>query len=241
MLIQTASTLCLIAALTAAERADHAAPAARPPRAQAQTYQAATARRHFVSLSYEWQFIQPYSFRQHPLEDLFGQPVDPVQFENFHYITRDQQTQITVNEYGKRANALGLTLYPFGSSSGATLAINGNISNVPDIRVSFRGPAPLPEYNLTNGRAFDIGAGVDMSDRAPGWGLGAHAFVIGGIGHLHTDQLDGRRYFAEGGGGVTSGPIGVDVSFKYVVNSFSTPVSHSVHMIPISVRGTLTF
>ena len=54
-----------------------------------------------------------------------------------------------------------------------------------------------------------------MSDRAPGWGLGAHAFIIGGLGHLHTDQLDGRRYFVEGGGGVTSGPIGVDISFKY--------------------------
>jgi hypothetical protein len=225
MLIQTASALCLIAALTAAEGAEHGASPRISPPAQARPYQAAKARRHFVSLTYEWQYIQPFGFRKHPLE----------------YRTRDQLTEITVNEFGKRANAIGLTLYPFGSSVGPTLAINGNISSVPDILVSFRGPAPLPAYNLTNGRAFDVGAGIDMSDRAPGWGLGAHAFILGGIGHLHTDQLDGRRYFAEGGGGVTSGPIGFDISFKYVVNSFATPVSHSVHMIPISVRGTLTF
>ena len=241
MLIQTASALCLIAALTAAEGAEHGASPRISPPAQARPYQAAKARRHFVSLTYEWQYIQPFGFRKHPLEDLFQQPVDEVHLENFQYRTRDQLTEITVNEFGKRANAIGLTLYPFGSSVGPTLAINGNISSVPDILVSFRGPAPLPAYNLTNGRAFDVGAGIDMSDRAPGWGLGAHAFILAGIGHLHTDQLDGRRYFAEGGGGVTSGPIGFDISFKYVVNSFATPVSHSVHMIPISVRGTLTF
>ena len=46
-----------------------------------------------------------------------------------------------------------------------------------------------------------------MSDRSPGWGLGAHAFVIGGIGRSQTDQLDGSRYFGEGGGGVTLGPV----------------------------------
>jgi len=37
------------------------------------------------------------------------------------------------------------------------------------------------------------------------------------------------------------GPFGVDLSVKYVVNSFNEPTSHNVHMIPISVRGTLTF
>jgi len=229
MLIQTAAALCLVASLAA-------------PQAGAQgSYQPAKPRRHFITLSYERQYIQPFSFRSHPLEDLLGQTVDEVHLENFQYQTRDKQTQITVNEFGKRADAIALTLYPFGSSVGPTLAIQGSISGVPDIRVSFVGPAPAPVYALTNGRAFDVGAGLDMSDRSPGWGLGSHAFVIGGIGHVHTDQLDGRRYFAEGGGGVTSGPFGVDISFKYVVNQFSLPVPHSVHMIPISVRGTLSF
>ena len=80
-----------------------------------------------------------------------------------------------------------------------------------------------------------------MSDRSPGWGLGAHAFVIGGIGQITTDQLDGTRYFGEGGGGVTSGPFGVDISVKFTVNRFTTPVPHRIYMIPVSVRGTLTF
>jgi hypothetical protein len=238
MLIQTASTLWLAAALMAPAATDRLERGDRP---QPRAYQAANPHRHFVSLSYERQYIQPYSFAKHPLAELLGQPVDEVHLEAFQYRTRDQLTQVTVQEYGKRADAIGLTIYPFGSSTGPTLAINGSISAVPDIRVAFAGPAPAPTYELTNGRAFDLGAGVDMSDRAPGWGLGAHAFLIGGIGHVHTDQLDGRRYFAEGGGGVSSGPFGVDISFKYTINRFSLPVTHSMHMIPISVRGTLTF
>jgi hypothetical protein len=224
------SALWLVAAL--------AAPAA------AQTpssYGQANARRHFISLTFERQFVQPYAFAKHPLEELLGQPVDEVHLESFQYRTRDQQTRVSVLEYGKRGTAIGATVYPFGSSSGATLAIRGSIETLPDIRVAFDGPAPAPAYVLTNGRATDIGAGIDMSDRAPGWGIGAHAFVLGGIGRAHTDQIDGRRYFLEGGGGVTTGPLGFDVAFKYAVNQFTVPVNHSVHMIPISVRGTLSF
>jgi hypothetical protein len=214
---------------------------ATPDVAQVPAYRAAKARRHFISVSFERQFVQPYGFAKHPLAELLGQPVDEVPLETFQYRTRDQLTTVNVLEYGKRATAIGATVYPFGSSVGATLAIRGSIDSVPPIRVAFNGPAPSPTYELTNGRAIDLGVGIDMSDRAPGWGLGAHAFVIGGIGKLHTDQLDGRRYFIEGGGGVMSGPFGVDVAFKYTINRFTTPVTHSVHMIPISVRGTVTF
>jgi hypothetical protein len=228
MLIQTASALWLAAALSA-------------PPPQAQTYQEPKARRHFISVSYERQFVQPYGFAKHPLEKLLGQQVNEVHLESFQYRTQDNQILVNVLEFGKRASAIGATVYPFGSSVGATLAIRGSIESLPDIRVSFTGPAPSPTYVLTNGRAMDVGVGIDMSDRAPGWGLGAHAFVLGGIGRARTDQLDGRRYFVEGGGGVTSGPIGVDIAFKYSINRFTLPVEHSVHMIPISVRGTLTF
>ena len=230
MLIQTASALWLVAAL--------AAPEGSP---QAPSYKAPKARRHFISLSYERQYVQPFGFAKHPLEELLGQQVNEVHLESFQYRTQDGQTLVNVLEYGKRATGVGATVYPFGSSTGATLAIRGSIQSLPDIRVSFTGPAPFPAYLLTNGRAADIGAGIDMSDRAPGWGLGAHAFVLGGIGRAHTDQLDGRRYFIEGGGGVTSGPLGVDIAFKYSINRFTTPIEHSVHMIPISLRGTLTF
>ena len=229
MLIQTASAFWLLAALSVAD-------ATQPP-----AYRQPKARRHFISVSYEQQYIQPHGFGKHPLAELLGQPVDEVHLETFQYRSRDQRTRVNVLEYGKRATAVGATVYPFGSSVGATLAIRGSIETLPAIRVAFDGPSPVPEYVLTNGRAMDIGAGIDVGDRAPGWGLGAHAFIIGGIGRAHTDQLDGRRLFVEGGGGMTSGPLGVDIAFKYSMNRFTTPVAHSVHMIPISVRGTLTF
>jgi hypothetical protein len=207
----------------------------------AQTYRAAKARRHFISVSYDKQFVQPYGFGKHPLQDLLGQPVDEVRLESFQYRTRDQQTLVNVVEYGKRATAIGATVYPFGSSVGATLAIRGSIESIPTIRVAFTGPAPSPTYELTNGRAQDIGIGIDMSDRSPGWGIGAHAFIMGGIGRIQTDQMKGSRFFGEGGGGVTSGPFGVDVSVKFTVNRFPTPVAHRIYMVPVSVRGTLTF
>ena len=226
MLIQTVSAAWLVAAL--------AAPAAQP-------YRAAKARRHFISVTLDKQFVQPYGFGKHPLSDLLGQPVDEVHLETFQYRSRDQKTLVNVLEYGKRATGIGVTVYPFGSSVGATLAVRGSIETVPPIHVAFTGPAPSPAYDLTNGRATDLGVGLDMSDRAPGWGLGAHAFIMGGIGRIETDQRSGSRYFGEGGGGVTSGPFGVDISVKFSVNRFTGPVPHRVYMIPVSVRGTLTF
>jgi len=87
----------------------------------------------------------------------------------------------------------------------------------------------------------EIGVGLEVSDRSPGWGLGSHAFLLGGVGRARTDQQDGSRYFAEGGGGVTTGPLGVDISVKVATNRFSIPASHSFLTIPVSVRGTLSF
>jgi len=219
--------MCLVAALAAPD--------------EPQAYTPPKARRHFVSVTYDTQFIHPYGFANHPLSELLGQPVDEVHLESFQYRTRDGQTVVNVVEYGKRANAIGATVYPFGSSVGATLAVRGSLETIPTIRVAFTGPAPSPTYELTNGRATDFGIGIDMSDRSPGWGIGGHAFIIGGIGKIRTDQMNGNRYFGEGGGGVTSGPFGIDISVKFTVNRFSTPVPHSVYMVPVSVRGTLTF
>jgi hypothetical protein len=237
MLIQTVSAMGLVAALAAPQ----SPPALNRVEAPAQTYQAPRARRHFISLSVERQFVQPYSFGTHPLSDLLGQPVDEVHLATFQYRTRDQATLVNVLEYGKRAAAVGATVYPFGSSDGATLAVRGSIESIPPIRVAFSGPAPAPVYELTNGRATDIAIGIDMSDRAPGWGVGAHAFLLGGVGKVQADERDGNRYFAEGGGGVTTGPFGVDISVKFAVNRFTTPVPHRIYMIPVSVRATLTF
>lgn len=228
MLIQTLAALWVAGAL--------AAPAPPP-----QSYPTKKARRHFVSITVDRQFVQPYAFGRHPLEDLLGRPVSEVHLQPFQYQTKDGQTTVRVLEYGKRASSVGITVYPFGSNDGATLAVRASIDSLPDVVVAFDGPAPAPGYEMTGGRATDIGAGLEMSDRSPGWGIGAHAFIIGGVGRVHTDQQDGSRYFGEGGGGIMFGPFGVDLSVKYTVNRFQVPVEHTIHMIPICVRGTLTF
>lgn len=229
MLIQSAAALCVAASLAA------------PARPQARPYQAAKARRHFVTLYAERQFVQGTGFEKHPLEELLGREVNEVHLQSFQYRTKDNQTLITVDDFGRRATAVGATVYPFGSSEGPTLAIKGSLESIPNVRVSFSGPAPSPTYVLTGGRALDVGAGIDMSDRSPGWGLGTHAFVIGGVGRAMTDQMNGKRYFIEGGGGVMFGALGFDIAFKYVVNSFTVPVDHSVRGIPVSLRLTLGF
>jgi len=228
MLIQSASALCVVAALAS-------------PAAQARPYQAQKARRHFVTIYAERQFVQGTAFSKHPLEELLGQEVNEVHLQSYQYRTKDNQTLVTVDEFGRRATAVGAVVYPFGSSEGPTLAIKGSLESIPNVRVSFTGPAPSPTYALTGGRGLDVGVGIDMSDRSPGWGLGSHAYVIGGLGRAITDQMNGKRYFIEGGGGVIFGALGFDVSFKYVSNSFTAPVHHSIRTIPIGVRLTLGF
>lgn len=227
MLFQTASIACLAAALSAP--------------AQSSSYDPPKARRHFVSVSYDWQYIQPLGFGSHPIGDLLGAPVREVHLQTFNYQTEDGLTKVSVLNFANRGEGVGVTLYPFGSSRGPTLAIRGSIEQLPSIHLTFDGPAPISSYLLTGGRAYDIGVGVDMSDRAPGWGLGSHAFVLGGIGRARADQADGRRYFAEGGGGLSVGPIGVDLSVKVATNRWTVPVPHRFLTIPVSVRGTLTF
>ncbi len=233
MRFQSAALSLLVAA------AAIVAPAA--PAAAQDSYHARHARRHFVSFSYDWLYVQPYSFNTHPLGDLLGQPVSEVHLQSYQYQTRDGLTRVTVNDFEHRAHGFGATLYPFGSSEGPTLAIRGSVEQMPTIRAAFDGSAPVSVYELTNGRAEDIAVGVDVADRSPGWGLGSHAFVLGGLGRAHTDQMNGTRYFAEGGGGLGAGPIGVDIAFKFVVNRFDAPVAHRIFNLPISVRGTLTF
>ncbi|HEX6972775.1 MAG TPA: hypothetical protein VF147_00155, partial [Vicinamibacterales bacterium] len=115
------------------------------------------------------------------------------------------------------------------------------IENVPDIRIAFDGPGAPPPYALVGARAFDVAAHIYMADHAPGWGLGSHAFVGGGIGRIRSDLSDGNRYFAEGGGGVNAGPIGVELSVKVAWNHLDEPVEHRFLTIPVTLRGTVSF
>jgi hypothetical protein len=209
--------------------------------ASAQTYQAPQPRRQFVTISLDWLYTHPLHFAEHPLEDLLGAEVASAQQQDYDYETRDGQTRITVQEFKRRSQGAGLTVYPLGMRTGATLGIRGNVEGLPDIRMTFDGAAPFTGYTFTNGRAYDIGAGIYVSDRSAGWGLGSRAFVAGGIGRISSDQGDGRRYFAEGGGGITSGPLGIELTVKFAWNTLRDPVDHQFMTVPVTIRGCVSF
>lgn len=198
-------------------------------------------RRQFVTLSYDWLYTHPLHFANHPLADLVGAEVTEVHFEDFDYRTSDGNTLIDVLEFKRRGHGAGITLYPFGIGAGTALALRGSVEQLPVIRIAFDGPAALSRYELTNGHAYDAAAGIYVSDRSPGWGLGSYAFVAGGVGRITTDIGGGSRYFAEGGGGLTSGHVGVELSIKFAMNRLSEPVAHRFLTVPIALRGTVSF
>lgn len=210
--------------------------------ADAQAYDPPKPRRHWVTVYYSWLYNRPLHFGDHPLSDFAGQRVHEAQRgDPYDYVSQDSSTTFDLIELTRGAQGAGITVYPIGLKTGPTLGIRGSIEGLPDIRVNISGPGPLDEYTLTNARAYDLGAGVFVADLSPGWGLGSFAFVVGGFGRVKSDQADGRRYFAEGGGGVMSGPIGVELSIKFGWNRFDDPVEHQFFAVPINVRATLTF
>ena len=214
---------------------------AAAPAATAQGYQGQRARRHFVSVSADWLHSQPLHFAEHPLADLVGREVASTQGEVYEYRSRDEATLIDVVEFSRRQRGFGVSLFPLGVSSGATLMLRGSYETLPRIRIAFQGPAAVGTYALADGRSLDAAAGVIVADRSPGWGLGSHAFVAGGAGRITSSLGDGRRYFAEGGGGLSVGPIGVELAVKFAWNMLQEPVEHRFLTVPVTVRGTLTF
>lgn len=209
--------------------------------ASAQVYKPKKARRQFISVSTEWLNTQPLHFLEHPLQDLVGRDVATAQFENYEYRTRDEQILIDVLEFTRRGRGAGVTVYPFGLSVGPALALQASVEDLPVIRVGFSGAGAPPDYALTGARAYDLGAALYVADHSPGWGLGSHAFVGGGMGRIKSDLSDGNRVFAEAGGGLSSGPIGVELAIKFGWNHLTEPVDHRFFTVPITLRGTLTF
>jgi hypothetical protein len=212
-----------------------------PAIAAGQTYSEPRPRRQFVSVSYDWMHTEPLHFAEHPLEDLLGREVASAQMQDYDYETRDGLTHVLVNEFRSKGNGVGVTVYPFGLSTGATLGVRGSIAQLPEINITFEGPAPVSNYLLTRAKAYDVGAGLVVADRSAGWGLGSQAFVIGGLGRIRSDLGEGSRYFAEGGGGLTSGPIGVQISVKFAWNRLDDPVEHRFLTVPITLRATVSF
>jgi hypothetical protein len=209
--------------------------------ASAQGYRPKKPRRQFITISTDWLNTQPLHFLEHPLQDLVGRDVAEAQFQDYDYHTRDEQILIDVLEFRRKGRGAGVTLYPFGLSVGPALALRASVEDLPVIRIAFAGAGAPPNYSLSGARAYDFGAALYVADHSPGWGLGSHAFVGGGMGRIRSDGGDGDRIFAEGGGGLTSGPFGVDLSVKFGWNRLSAPVEHRFFTVPITLRGTLTF
>ena len=208
----------------------------------AQTYTVQKPRRQFVTLSVDWMSAEPLHFASHPLEDLVGREVAAAQNEEYEYRTRDEQIQIDVLEFKKRNRGFSAAVYPFGLSIGTALGIRASIETVPTIRINFAGAGAPDAYALTGAKAYDIGAGIYVADRSRGAGLGAQAFVVGGIGRIKADgDREGSRLFAEGGGGLMVGPFGVQLAAKFAWNRLSDPVEHRFLTIPITLRGTISF
>jgi hypothetical protein len=207
----------------------------------AQRYEPDRPSKHFLTVSYDYIYTEPLHFADHPLEDLLGREVASAQREAYEYRSRDQATLIDVIEFSRRQRGVSASLFPLGMSSGATLMLRGSIVPLPRIPIAYVGPAPFAQYAMVDGMAYDGAIGIMMADRAPGWGLGSHAFVAGGIGRLTSDLGDGSRFFAEGGGGLDVGPLGVELGVKFAWNTLSEPVEHRFFTIPITLRGTLTF
>jgi len=209
--------------------------------ASAQMYAAKKPRRQFITVGTEWLTTQPLHFLEHPLQDLVGRDVAAAQFQDYDYRTRDEQILIDVLEFTRKGRGRSVTVYPFGLSVGPALALRASVEDLPVIRIAFSGTGAPPNYALSGAHAYDVGAALYVADHSPGWGLGSHAFVGGGMGRIRSDLSDGNRIFAEGGGGLTSGPIGVDLSVKFGWNRLTAPVEHRFFTVPITLRGTLTF
>ena len=198
-------------------------------------------RRQFISVSYESFITQPLHFERFPLEDLVGGPVASTQFKAYDYETRDGSVLIDVVNFTRRGHGAGITVYPFGVSVGPTLALRAGVQDLPNISIAFAGTRAPQNYELAGARAYDVGAAIVVADHSRGWGLGSQAFVGGGRGRIRADIRTGDRYFAEGGGGLNSGPFGVELSIKFAWNHLSDPVDHHFITVPVTLRGTLTF
>ena len=209
--------------------------------ASAQPYADAKPRRQFVTISVDWLNTKPLHFLEHPLQDLVGTDVAAAQFQPYDYQSRDGQVRIDVLEFTRRGRGAGITLYPFGISVGTTLGVRGSIESLPTIRVDFDGSSTIDNYTFMDGRAYDVGVGLFVADRSAGWGLGSRAFVVAGGGRIRSSLGDGTRLFAEGGGGISSGPFGVELSVKFALNKLEEPVAHRFFTIPVTLRGTLSF
>jgi hypothetical protein len=200
-------------------------------------------RKHWFAISSDWSNMMPLHLKEAPFEQLTGRELGTSQRKDWDYESRGDGglTQVDVLEYQRRSRGFGVSVYPFGSSVGPALMVKGSLQNLPSFRARFEGPSNVSSYELVDAKAYDVGVGIMVADRAPGWGLGSHAFVIGGVGRLDSAHGSGSRVFGEGGGGLSVGPIGVELAMKFAYNKLKSPIDHGFYTVPVTLRATFGF
>lgn len=201
------------------------------------------SRKQYFAVSTDWLNLMPLHLKEMPFEQLTGRELGTSQRKDWDYESRGDGglTQVDVLEYQRRARGFGVAVYPFGSSVGPSLMLKGAVENLPSFRARFDGPSNVSSYELVDARAYDAGIGVIVADRSPGWGLGSHAYIVGGAGRLDSAHGRGSRIFGEGGGGLSIGPIGVELSVKFAKNTLANPIEHNFYTVPVSLRATIGF
>src|SRR5687768_9668792 len=201
------------------------------------------SRTQWFAVSTDWLNMMPLHLKESPFEQLTGRELGTSQRKDWDYESRGDGglTQVDVLEYQRRSRGFGLAVYPFGSSAGPSLMLKGAMENLPAFRARFDGPSNVSSYELIDAKAWDIGAGVIVADRSPGWGLGSHAYVIGGVGRLDSKHGKGSRVFGEGGGGLSIGPVGVEIAMKFAYNKLANPIDHGFYSVPVTFRATFGF
>ena len=163
--------------------------------ASAQTYSVQKPRRQFITVSYDWLYTQPLHFGEHPLEDLVGQDVAAAQFEDFDYRTRDGAILIDVLEFKRRGHGAGVTRVSVRPERGRRRWGCGAASRICRSSASpFPAPARRRRTPSPARGPYDVSAAIFVADRSPGWGLGSHAFVGGGIGRIKSDCARRRSH-----------------------------------------------
>jgi len=197
-------------------------------------------RRQFITFTIDRLNTFPLHFKDFPLEQLTGTDISDYHYDG-SYRSKDGKITVSDLRFRRPNRGLGAMLYPFGTKNGASLAIRGSYESLPLVQFTINSANGSEKYLLTDGRVYDLGLGVIVNDRPPGWKLGTHSFFLIGTGKIKEPRGNGKRYFIEGGGGVNTGPLGIELSVKISRNHLIIPRPHYFYTVPVCLRATLSF
>ena len=155
---------------------------------------------------------------------------------------RRRDPRSTCSSSSGAGTGAGVTLYPFGLSVGPTLGAARQLEDLPDIRIAFAGAGAPPAYELTGAPRVRRSARRSSSpiDRPAGASAATRSSAAASDGSRAT-RATATASSPKGGGGLSSGPFGVELAVKFAWNHLTEPVDHHFITVPVTLRGTLTF